>query len=66
MECQIDSGVSFNGISHSVIYKLLQDGNPKVQESKLKLQMYDRLVMIPYGIIEIKCEKNEAKTKLQL
>ena len=27
--------------------------------------MYDRSVIIPYGTIDIKCEMNQAKTKLQ-
>ena len=40
VKCQIDSGVSCSVISsHSLICKLLQDGNLKLQESKLKLQM---------------------------
>ena len=47
MEFQIDSGLSCNVISHSLICKLLLDGNPKLQESKSKLQMYDKSVMIP-------------------
>ena len=46
-------------------FTLLQDGNPKLQESKSKLQMYDGSVMIPYGVIDIKCEVNQVKTKLQ-
>ena len=65
MECQIDSGASFNVISHSIVCKLLQNDNPKLQESKSKLRMYEGSVMIPYGIIDIKCEVNQAKTKLQ-
>ena len=52
-------------ISYSLACKLLQDGNPKLQEWKLKLQMCDGSVIIPYGIIDIKCELNQAKTKLQ-
>ena len=47
MEFQIDSGLSCNVISHSLICKLLLDGNPKLQESKSKLQMYDESVMNP-------------------
>ena len=66
MECQIDSGASCYVISYSLICKLLQDENPKLQESKSKLQMYDRSVMITYGILDIKCEVNQAKTKQQL
>ena len=27
--------------------------------------MYDGSVMIPYGIVDIKCEVNQAKTRLQ-
>ena len=46
MKFQIDNGLSCNVISHSLICKLLLDGNPKLQESK-KLQMYDKSVMIP-------------------
>ena len=46
-------------------HKLLQDGNLKRQESKSMLQMNDRSVMMPYGLIHIKCELNQAKTKLQ-
>ena len=65
VECQIDSGASCSVISHSLVCKLLQDGNPKLQESKSKLRMYDGSVMIPYGVIDIKCEVNQAKTKLQ-
>ena len=65
MECQIDSGVSCNVISHSLVCKLLEDGNHKLQESKSKLQMYDGSVMIPYFIIDIKFEVNQGKTTLQ-
>ena len=65
VECQIDSGASCNVVSHSLVYKLLQDENPKLQESKSKLQMYDGSVMIPYGINYIKCEVNQAKINLQ-
>ena len=65
VECQVDSGASCNVISHSIICKLLQDGNPKLQESKSKLRVYDGSVMIPYAVIDIKCEVNQAKTKLQ-
>ena len=65
MECQIDSGVSCNVISHSLVCKLLEDGNRKLQESKSKLQMYDGSVMIPYFIIDIKFEVNQGKTTLQ-
>ena len=64
-ECQIDSGALCNVISYSLICNLLQDGNTKLQESKSKPQMYDRSVKILYGIIDIKCEMNQAKTKLQ-
>ena len=65
MECQIDSGVSCSVISHSLVCKLLEDGNHKLQESKSKLQMYDGSVMIPYFIIDIKFEVNQGKTTLQ-
>ena len=65
VECQIDSGASCNVISHLLVCKFLQDGNPKLQENKSKLRMYDGSVMIPYGIIDIKCEVNQVKTKLQ-
>ena len=41
MEYQIDSGALCNVISHSPVYKILQDDNAKLQESKLKLRMYD-------------------------
>ena len=34
VECQIDSAASCNVISHSLVCKLLEDGNPKLQESK--------------------------------
>ena len=37
MEFQIDIEASCNVISHSVVCKLLQDGNPKFQKSKSKL-----------------------------
>ena len=46
VECQIDSGASCNIILHSLVCKLLEDVNPKFQESKSKLRMYDRSVMI--------------------
>ena len=65
VKCQIDSGASYNVISHSLVCKLLQDGNPKLQESKSKLQMYDGSFMIPYGVIDIKREVNQARTKSQ-
>ena len=65
VECQIDNGASCKVISHSLVYKLLQDENPKLQEGKSKLQMYGGSVMIPYGKTDIKCEVNQAKTKLQ-
>ena len=59
MEFQIDIEASCSVISHSLVCKLLQDGNPKFQKSKSKS------VVIPYGIINIKCQVNHAKTKLQ-
>ena len=65
MECQIDSHASSNVISHSPVCKLPQDGNPKLPEHKSKLRMNDGSVMIPYGIIDIKCKVNQANTKLQ-
>ena len=65
VKCQIDSGASCSVISHSLVCKLLQDGNSKLQESKQKLQMYNGSVIISYGVIDIKCEVNQAKTKLQ-
>ena len=65
MECQIDSSASCSVTWHSLICKLLQDGNPKLQESKQKLRISDGSVMIQYDIINIKCEVNQAKTKLQ-
>ena len=37
--------------------------NPKLQESKSKLQMYDESALIPYDVIDIKGEVNQAKTK---
>ena len=64
-ECQIENCASCNVISHSLVCKLLQDGNPKVQEIKLKLQMYDGSGMIPFGITDIKCEVNQVKYTLQ-
>ena len=65
VECQIDSGASCNVVSHLLACKQLQDGNPKLQESKSKLQMYDGSVMLPYGINYIKCEVNQASINLQ-
>ena len=56
VECQINSGRSCNAISHSLACKLLQDVNPKLQESESKLKIYDGSVMIPCGVIDIKCE----------
>ena len=47
VECQIESGTLCNVISHSLVCKLLQDGNPKLQESKSKLRMYDGSAMMP-------------------
>ena len=65
LEYQIDTGGSCSVVSHSLVCKLLQDVNPKPQGSKWKLRMYDGSVLIPYGVIDIKCEVNEEKTKLQ-
>ena len=50
-------------ILHSLVCKLLQDVNPKLQESKSKLRMYDESALIPYDVIDIKGEVNPAKTK---
>lgn len=37
----------------------------KLQESKSELQICDESVIIPYGIIDMKFEVNQAKTTLQ-
>ena len=37
--------------------------NPKLQESKSKLRMYDESALIPYDVIDIKGKVNPAKTK---
>ena len=59
VEYRIDSASSCNVIPHSL------NENTKIQESKTKLWMYDRSIMIAYGALDIKFEVNRAKTKLQ-
>ena len=64
VECRIDSGAPCNVISHPPVSKLPQDGNPKLQESNSKLWMYDGSGVILYGVIDIKSEVNQTKTRL--
>lgn len=55
--------MQFNFIS--LVCTLLQDGNPKLQENKSKVQMYDGSIIMPHDVIDIKCEVYQAKTNLK-
>ena len=58
--CQLDTGASCNVISYRDLSILLQNGTPKVEQSSVKLKMYDCSIMRPIGETVLKVKHNDS------
>ena len=60
LKCHLDTGAPCNGMSYDDLSRIAQDGNPQLQDSKVKLCLFDGSLMIPMGTTSL-----EANTRGQ-
>ena len=60
MVCQLDTGAYCNVISYQDLSILLQNRKPKVEQSSVKLKMYDGSIMRPIGETVLKVKHNDS------
>ena len=49
LTCQFDTGATCNVMSYDDLSRIAQDGNPQLQDSNVKLHLFDGSLMIPMG-----------------
>ena len=54
LDCQLDTGATCNVSSHQDASIISQDGNPALQQSKVKLRLFDGSVMETLGEVTLK------------
>ncbi|UYV68635.1 K02A2.6-like, partial [Cordylochernes scorpioides] len=55
MICQIDTGATVNVLNFADLCKIMQDGNPSLKPSYIKLRCYGGEILKPRGQIKINC-----------
>ena len=55
--CQLDTGATCNVITHRDLSIINQYANPKLQQSNVKLRLFDGSVMHPLGEVKLKVSK---------
>ncbi|UYV74356.1 K02A2.6-like [Cordylochernes scorpioides] len=53
--CQIDTGANVNVLNFADLCKIMQDGNPSLKPSYIKLRCYGGEILKPRGQIKINC-----------
>ncbi|UYV74954.1 K02A2.6-like, partial [Cordylochernes scorpioides] len=53
--CQIDTGATVNVLNFADLCKIMQDGNPSLKPSYIKLRCYGGEILKPKGQIKINC-----------
>ncbi|UYV65207.1 K02A2.6-like [Cordylochernes scorpioides] len=53
--CQIDTGATVNVLNFADLCKIMQDGNPSLKPSYIKLRCYGGEILKPRGQIKINC-----------
>ncbi|UYV64550.1 K02A2.6-like [Cordylochernes scorpioides] len=53
--CQIDTGATVNVLNFTDLCKIMQDGNPSLKPSYIKLRCYGGEILKPRGQIKINC-----------
>ncbi|UYV68175.1 K02A2.6-like, partial [Cordylochernes scorpioides] len=53
--CQIDTGATVNVLNFADLCKIMQDGNPSLKPSHIKLRCYGGEILKPRGQIKINC-----------
>ena len=56
LRCQLDTGATCNVISHRDLTQLLQDGQPPLRRSKVKLKTFDGTFLRPLGETTLQAE----------
>ena len=64
LKCQLDTGATCNVMSYDDLSRIVQDGNPQLQNSKVKLRLFDGSLMIPVGTASLEVENNNNQRQI--
>ena len=64
VECQLDSGSTCEVMTLRQCCQILQNGDPKLDESHCRLRFYDGSTITPVGVCHFICQKNDCEAKL--
>ena len=64
VECQLDSGSTCEVMTLRQCCQILQNGDPKMDESHCCLRFYDGSTIKPVGVCHFICQKNDCEAKL--
>ena len=65
MECQLDTGATYNVLTHRDLSIISQNGNPALQTSKVILRLFNGSVMKPLGEAKLKVLKEDKQYELK-
>ena len=64
VKCQLDTGATCNVMSYDDLSRIVQDGNPQLQSSNVKLRLFDGSLMIPKGTASLEVENNNNQRQI--
>jgi len=59
VECEVDTGAGVNAMSYNTLCQIEQSGRPRMEPTRIKLKLYNDLVVKAQGEKNVSCEYND-------